>query len=156
MDTREPMTRVNLVFEGGYRFKATYPDLPGAPELDLDEPPPLGDGRGPNPAALLATALGNCLASSLLFCARKARVPIDAIRVTADARIGRNAAGRLRLQQVDVVLTPALSAADNDRLERCRQIFEDFCIVTAAVREGIDVNVTVTPELAETPMEAMS
>ena len=149
METQEKTTRVKLVLEHGYQFVATYPDLPKVSGVHLDEPAPLGEGAGPNPAALLATAVANCLASSLMFCTRKARVPIDALQVTAEAHIARNEAGRYRLRRVDVALAPRLSAVDVGRFERCQQIFEDFCIVTAAVRDGLDVQVTVTPEAAE-------
>jgi organic hydroperoxide reductase OsmC/OhrA len=32
---------------------------------------------------------------------------------------------------------------DRERMERCMQVFEDFCIVTQSVRKGVDVNVRV-------------
>jgi len=57
MQTQEKVTRVRLTLDHDYRFVATYPDLPGAPAIALDEAPPLGGGHGPNPAALLATAV---------------------------------------------------------------------------------------------------
>ena len=45
----------------GYEFVAEFPDLPNAPMMLSDEPAPLGDGRGPNAADVLAAAVGNCL-----------------------------------------------------------------------------------------------
>ncbi len=146
MDTQEKVTRVRLVLDRDYQFVATYPDRPSAGAIRLDEEPPLGNGLGPNPAALLATAVGNCLAASLLFCARRAHVPIEALGVTAEAHLVRNDAGRYRVRRIDVELAPALPAENMARLERCRQIFEDFCIVTESVRHGIDVRVAVAPE----------
>ncbi len=146
MDTQEKVTRVRLALDRDYQFVATYPDWPSAGTIRLDEEPPLGSGLGPNPAALLATAVGNCLAASLLFCARRARVPIEALGVTAEAHLVRNDAGRYRVRRIDVDLAPALPVEDMARLERCKQIFEDFCIVTESVRHGIDVHVAVVAE----------
>lgn len=146
MDPHGYVTRVMLTLERDYQFVATYPDLPGALPIKLDEAAPLGGGRGPNPAALVATAVANCLASSLLFCVRKARVPIEHLSVSAEAHIARNAAGRYRLQHVSVSLAPVMAEGDVSRLQRCQQIYEDFCIVTAALREGIDVTVDLVPQ----------
>ena len=69
-ETHPAETHVRLRLESGYRFKISF-DGPAdfaAGSLVTDEPPPLGEGSGPNPLAMLATAVGSCLASSLLFC----------------------------------------------------------------------------------------
>jgi hypothetical protein len=55
--------RLNRI--AGYQFRADFGD-DGIPSLVVDEPAPLGGGTGPNPARLLATAVGNCLSSSLI------------------------------------------------------------------------------------------
>jgi hypothetical protein len=34
---------------------------------------------------------------------------------------------------------------DTARFDRCRQVFEDFCIVTQSVRAGIPVDVQIYP-----------
>jgi organic hydroperoxide reductase OsmC/OhrA len=129
----------------GYRFEVDF-GLEEVPSLQLDEPPPLGDGDGPNAARLLAAAVGNCLASSALFCLRKARVPVTGMEVSVVASVVRNEAGRLRIPDIDVVLRPHVAEDDAQRLDRCLDLFEDFCMVTQSVRGGIAVEVEVEPK----------
>jgi uncharacterized OsmC-like protein len=150
MDNRHQITRVRLVLEDGYRFVASFPDHPTVVPIRLDEPPPLGQGEGPNPMALLASAVGMCLASSLLFCLRKARAGVRGVAVEADTHVTRNEQGRLRIERIDVRLCPDVDPSDLARLERCDDLFEDFCTVTASIRDGIRVNVAMEaqPELA--------
>jgi organic hydroperoxide reductase OsmC/OhrA len=134
---------VALRFVRGYEFVATFPEGEGLPPIVFDEPPPLGEGSGPNAAAVLAAAVGNCLAASFAFCLRKARVePLD---LTADvvAHVARNEQGRFRISGIDVELSPEVKYSDRPRLERCERLFEDFCIVTESVRRGIDVSVKI-------------
>ena len=139
----ERQVRVHLRPAGGYRFEASFPDLPGAAPILLDEPPPLGDSAGPNPAGVLATAIGGCLAASLTFCLRRAHVEGT---VDADVRadIVRNAQGRFRVSGIHVELQLQSDTPDRARLERCKTLFEDFCIVTESVRTGIPVGLTIT------------
>jgi uncharacterized OsmC-like protein len=135
--------KVSLRFVRGYEFVATFPDSEALPPIVFDEPAPLGEGSGPNAAAVLAAAIGNCLAASMAFCLRKARLePLD---VTAEvvAHVARNEQGRFRIKGIDVELAPEVLEADRPRLKRCEQLFEDFCIVTESVRRGIPVNVKV-------------
>ena len=139
----ESRARVHLELARDYQFVATFPDLPGVPAAIFDETPPLGQGVGPNPAALLAAAVGNCLTASLVFCLRKSRTTIDGISADVSARITRNDAGRFRIDEIDVALSPSVSDADLSRLTRCDDLFEDFCIVTQSVRNGVPVHVTV-------------
>jgi uncharacterized OsmC-like protein len=134
----------------GFEFVAEFDDVPGASPLLFDEPPPLGEARAPNAVAVLAAAVGNCLAASLAFCARKAHLELDDLEARVTARVGRNEQGRLRIDGIDVALTPQVAAGDSARLERCQALFEDFCTVTASVRRGIPVEVSVAA-----PVEAV-
>lgn len=139
----EPRTHhVTLSLKGGYQIDATFPGVEGAPSVHLDEPRPLGEGRGPNAAALLGAAVGNCLAASLLFCLNKSRVEVEALEAGVDVTVERNAEGRFRITGIQVTLDPSV-AGDAAKLERCETLFEDFCIVTESVRAGIPVQVEV-------------
>ena len=141
-DERSYHTRVRLARD--YQFVAEFPDLPTMPApLVLDEPSPLGSYRGPNAAALLGAAIGDCLAASLAFCLRKSRVNMDHLQADVVTHVGRNEQGRLRITGIDVELELEVDDADGGRLERCEQLFEDFCMVTESVRHGIPVNVSV-------------
>jgi uncharacterized OsmC-like protein len=128
----------------GYRFSATFPDVAHASAVTLDEPAPLGTASGPTPAGLLGAAIGGCLSASLTLCPNKARIEPDAVNAHVTVRMGRNDSGRVRIEAIDVDLTPCLAGADDARFERCKALYEDFCIVTESVRHGIPVNVQIT------------
>jgi uncharacterized OsmC-like protein len=126
-----------------YEFVAEFDDIPGSPSMLFDEPEPLGHNRAPNAAAVLGAAVGNCLAASLTFCLRRARVDLYDVAAHVTTHVTRNEQGRYRITGIDVELSPEVGEVDRSRLERCEQLFEDFCVVTQSVRQGIPVNVTV-------------
>jgi uncharacterized OsmC-like protein len=134
------ITKLSRVKE--YQFKVEF-DSPGMPELVTDETEPLGRNAGPNPSRLLSAAIGNCLSSSLLFCLSKARVNVDDLRTSVETVMRRNEKGRWRIASLKVKLYPAIKPEDISRSKRCLEVFDDFCIVTASVRKGIEVNVDV-------------
>jgi uncharacterized OsmC-like protein len=146
---QEKEFNLTLRLEDGYRFEVDFDDVDAAP-LVVDEPAPLGEGTGPNAARLLGAAIGNCLAASLLFCLRRARVEVGELRVDVSGTLARNERGRFRIAGVRVRLHPDVAAADQPRIERCLDIYEDFCIVTQSVRDGFDIDVAVetTPATA--------
>jgi organic hydroperoxide reductase OsmC/OhrA len=111
--------------------------------LRTDLPLPAGSGQGPSPEQLLAAAVGNCLAASLLFSLRKYKQQPEPIGVDVSSEVGRNADGRLRVKAIGVVLTLGQPAAALQHLDRALAQFEDFCTVTQSVRAGIDVSVQV-------------
>lgn len=135
---------VDLTLEQGYQFSVDF-HLAGVPELRVDEPAPLGRSSGPNAARLLAAAVGNCLAASLAYCLQRSRVPLRRLRATVEGTLVRNAKGRLRIGGLRVRLEPELETEGAERLRRCLELFEDFCLVTQSVRAGIDVEVEVAP-----------
>lgn len=143
---------VTLKFQHGYRALATFESVPGGPQLLLDEPPPLGGATGPNALDMLATAIGNCLAASLLFCLKKSRVEVAGLETTVTTHTDRNAAGRLRVTHVDVDIRPQIAAGDPARFDRCAGLFEEYCTVTASIREGITVNVSVDQPSPPAPL----
>lgn len=112
-------------------------------ELVIDESPPVGSDKGPNPSALLAAAVGGCLSASFLFCARKMRVDIQGLETEVRVTPTRNEKGRLRIGGIEVELSPRIASVDDQKLQRCAELYEDFCVVTQSVRKGIDVSVKI-------------
>ena len=135
---------VSLERTRDFQFQVNF-DQEGVPALITDELPPLGEGKGPSPSRLLAAAVANCLAASLLFCLRKSRIEPQQLRAVVQGEMVRNEKGRLRIREMRVRIEPALDDADAARIARCADIFQDFCIVTESVRDGIDVKVELAP-----------
>lgn len=133
---------ITLELLEGYAFRVEFEDGDIEP-LHTDEPPPLGAGNGPSPSRLLAAAIVNCLAASLVHCLRRARVTIEGLSAHAAVSIGRNDRGRLRIERIDVELSPHLDAAVAAQLARCTAVFQEYCTVTASVREGFEIGVEV-------------
>jgi organic hydroperoxide reductase OsmC/OhrA len=129
----------------GYQFRVRF-DKPEYPELLTDEPPPLGHDRGPNPARVLAASIAGCLSASLLFCLSRAKVPVSAVNSDVKVDLVRNENNRLRIGKVGVRLHPRLGPGA--AIEGCLDKFEDFCVVTQSVREGVAIDVSVEPEAA--------
>jgi len=126
----------------GFKFSLDF-HLEGVDHLIMDEPPPLGKGDGPNASLMLASAIGNCLSASLLFCLQRSRVQVFGLKTSVTGLMARNPKGRWRIKEITVNIEPKIPAEDSKQLERCTQIFEDFCIVTESVRQGIPVKVNV-------------
>jgi uncharacterized OsmC-like protein len=119
-------------------------DFGGArPLLRADEPPPLGQGGGPTPVQLLASAVGNCLSASLLFALRKFKQQPEPLRCEVVAEVGRNAEGRIRVLGLTATLTLGVPAAALQHLERVLATFEAYCTVTESVRAAVPVTVKV-------------
>ncbi len=143
MSTDSPSFSVELEQGPGYEFKVRF-DAPAGFDLLLDEPAPLGTGRGPNAARLIAAAVANCLSASLVFClAGKFKQKPGPVRARATGQLVRNERGRFRIGAIDVVLSISEKLGEMPHQERCLEQFEDFCIVTDSVRHGIPVSVTV-------------
>jgi uncharacterized OsmC-like protein len=133
--------RVLLRQQQDFQFEIDFGE--GKPSLLGDEGPPLGQGAGPTPVQLLAAAVGNCMADSLLFALRKFKQAPEPISCEVTAEIGRNAENRMRVLGLDVALKLGVPAAQLEHLDRVLVQFESFCTVGASVAQGIPLNVTV-------------
>lgn len=133
---------VSITQLSDYQFVVNFGEA--VPELQGDEPAPLGAEKGPSPNQLLLAAVANCLSSSLFFALSKYKQDAGGITATAKARIDRNENGRLRIQEISVAIRLGKRQAELKHLDRIRTQFEDFCTVTESVRGGIPVSVEVS------------
>jgi organic hydroperoxide reductase OsmC/OhrA len=135
---------LTLTLQQGYEFTVDFAQH-GVPDLEMDEPPPLGVGHGPNATRLLGAAIGNCLSASLLFCLHRAKIDVQGLRTVVEGTLVRNEQGRMRIGEIRVKLAPDVTHEQRERMGRCLELFEDFCIVTESVRQGVKVEVEVEP-----------
>lgn len=126
----------------GFDFRVRF-DKERYADLRMDEPPPLGHDASPNPARILAAAIGDCLSASLVFCLKRRGVVVDGLRSEVRVQLVRNENKRLRIGNVEVSIHPQGPIPD-EALDACLKTFEDFCVVTQSVRDGIDVKVNVS------------
>jgi uncharacterized OsmC-like protein len=127
----------------GYEYRIRF-DKPQYPEIRVDEPEPLGKDAAPNAARLLAAAVANCLTASLQFCMTRAGSAPKGMRSEAKVQIVRNEQRKLRIGRIDVTIYPT-TEVDDEALKKCMGMFEDFCTVTASVRQGFEIGVKVEP-----------
>jgi organic hydroperoxide reductase OsmC/OhrA len=139
---------IHLEQQEGYQINVRF-DWTRAADLLTDEPPPLGEAAGPNASRLLAAAAANCLSASLLYCLSKEEPPDGTLRAEATCTLVRNAQKRLRIGGLEVKLIVADELAGSKRFERCKNLFEDFCVVSASIREGIPIAVSVVDEAGQ-------
>ncbi len=124
-----------------YKFKVKF-DKESMGELITDESGEIGGEEGPSPSRLLAASTLNCLMASLTFCLDKKRVDLESLEGKVDATIERMD-GRLRVTELDAAIKPEVATEDEEKLEKCKELFENYCVVTQSIRNGIDVNVDV-------------
>lgn len=139
---------IQLEQREGFQINVRF-DWKRAPDLLMDEPPPLGEQAGPNASRVLAAAAANCLSASLLYCVFKEEPPAGCLRAEATAILVRNEKKRLRIGGLEVRLIVGDAVTRSPRFPRCKDLFEDFCVVSASIRQGIPMRVWVVDEQGE-------
>lgn len=107
-----------------------------------DEPEPLGSGEGPNPSAMLAAAVANCLSASLLFALAKHKDDPGELSATVTGTVERIERYR-RVTGFDVQIRLGVPHSALPSLSKAMDVFENFCTVTQSVRHGIPVSVAI-------------
>ncbi|SFS08107.1 Uncharacterized OsmC-related protein [Dyella sp. OK004] len=142
MSDEQQVIDITLEQVTDYEFRVRFDDT-AIPDLLTDETPPLGREAGPNPSRMLAAAVANCLSASLLFALRKYKNQPGSLSAHARATLERNEKGRWRVVRIAVELSLSNVETDLSHLDRALAQFEDFCIVTESVRQGVPVDVSV-------------
>ncbi|MHA1986372.1 MAG: OsmC family protein [Promethearchaeota archaeon] len=140
----ESEVKVRLKLERDMIFKC---DL-GETKLDdcyIDESNKIkSEMLGPNAAQLLAMAVLGCLSASYVFCFSKRDFTVKDLDAEAIVTIFRNEKGFVRVKKIDVTITPKIDSPEmRKRAAQCQKMFEQYCTVTASIREGVDVNVNI-------------
>ncbi len=137
-------TKVGLTLEeemifkcdlGEMKVKDCYIDEAHKDEVDM---------LGPNPSRMLGMAILGCLSASFIFCLKKRNLSVDDLKAEAEVTIARNQKGFWRVKKIDVNIDVKIDDPETrKRADQCRKMFEQYCVVTQAVREGIDVEVNL-------------
>jgi len=117
---------------GNMKVKECYIDDTNEEEFDT---------WGPNPSKLLASAVLGCMSASLVFCVGKKGLKFDDFESEAEYVAERNDKGFWRVKEINVKLKPTTNDESViKRLKHCEKFFEDYCVITQSVRQGITVN----------------
>ena len=125
-----------------FEFRVKFDKEHHAP-MTMDEAAPLGKDSAPNAARMLAAAIGNCLSASLLFASKRPGLVLGPIHTDVRVEIVKNENRRLRIGKISVVIDAGLKPEDMEKARAVVQVFEDFCTVTASVRQGIPIEASI-------------
>ncbi len=102
------------------------------------------DKIGPNPSKLLALSVLGCMAASFAFCLQKKNFSLPHFDGKAVITSNRNEKGFWRVKKIDIILNPEIKNPEMlKRVDQCKKFFEQFCIISESIREGIEINTTI-------------
>jgi len=148
---REENSIVDMKLEKDMIFKVNF-GYEKIKELFIDET--MGEKTqmwGPDAAELLAMALLGCLNASFLFCLNKRNLTVNDLDAHAEVSFKKIEKGYIRVDKIDVRIVPKSNdPATLQRIQQCikkmkndKMFFEETCIITASIREGIKVDVKI-------------
>lgn len=102
------------------------------------------DKVGPNPSRLLASAVMGCMSASLLYCMGKRDQSFEGFEAEGEIITFKNEKNLWRVKEINIKMTPKTNdEAVIKRLKQCEKMFEEYCVITQSVREGITVNLEI-------------
>ena len=135
---------IEMLKTGPMQFTTTFDK--DFPDLLFDEPKHGGgEDKYPNATRILTASISNCLLASLSFCIAKTRIEIPdfTLKSKVSCTTARNEQGRWRIKEINVQIFPGSeNHKDSLRqaLDRCKNKFSDYCVVSESVRKGFDIN----------------
>jgi len=140
----EPVSQFEISIDqvDAYEFRVKFDKEQFAP-MHMDEAPPLGKDAFPDPARMLAAAVGNCMCASLLFASRRPGLELGKIHTDVKVEIVKNEKRRLRIGKITVTIDAGIKPEDVEKARAVAAAFEDFCTVTASIRQGIPVEAII-------------
>lgn len=146
MAQEEFVTNISLKRLEKFKFEVDFHKDTIA-NLLMDEPPevPGGESKGPNASMLLGAAVGNCLSASLTFCLMKKKVELYNLSTDVSIKRARNEDGYWRIKEINVTLYPEVEDPENANFKRCMEVFFNYCIVSASIKDAIPINVNIKP-----------
>ena len=146
--TEEHSFTISMEKTGPMQFTTTF-DKSQFPTIMFDESEKSGgNNEYPDASRYLTSAVMNCLSASLVFCLSKSKVGIKGLTTKGTCITARNEEGYWRIKKIKVELNPVYDTDNDDssneqRIKRCRDIFEKYCVVSASVRKGISIDVEI-------------
>ncbi len=147
----EENTIINVKLEKNMTFRSEL-GYQRVKELCIDESLEKNkEPLGPDAAQLLGMALLSCLNASFIFCLNKRNLMIDDLEATGEISFKKNEKGYMRIDKIDVKIKPTTEDPEvMKRVQLClkemksgHMFFEETCIITPSIREGISINVSV-------------
>lgn len=101
----------------------------------------LNEKIGPNPSKLLALSILGCMSASFAFCLQKKDFSLSDFEGKAFITSKRNEKGLWRIKEIKIELHPKIDSLKmRERVDQCRKFFEQFCIISESIKEGIEIN----------------
>ena len=139
--SNELKTKVRLKQEEEMIFKCDLGEIK-MDKLYIDEQHDKNAEKiGPSPTKLLALSVLGCLTASFSFCLKKKGLSISDLNGQAIVSIARNDKNLWRVKKIDVKISPKIDTPElRKRANQCTKFFEQYCIISESVRNGIEVN----------------
>lgn len=137
----------DMIFKSLFNFKRTssiFIDETVEEKLETEK-------VGPDAATLLGMGIVSCLSASFLFCLKKRNLTLDDLEGKVDISFYKTEKGYTRIKKIIVKLIPKTENNEvRRRIETCMRevkngnmLFEETCIITPSVKEGLDIIVNV-------------
>ena len=99
---------------------------------------------GPNPSKLLALSVLGCLAASFTFCLQKNNISLSDLDGKAIIISKKDEKGFWRLKKIVIKLNPKIDTPEmHKKADQCTKFFEQYCIISESLRNGIDLDIEV-------------